>query len=570
MTSLIRSYLDTVQFYDSEAERISGDTTYLDEATSTNSQGEVQVKREALREEFLNIQQKLWESNVAWMVCSALDYIGYSLTGAYTKFDSALVLRAQPLKPLPKEGISQKDFNQAKQKLDPKKLPSPENFKLGVGTCEYQLSGFENCPNSQWRAHELNYTDKAHQSNRATNHWQIPVAEEVARIKALGVNAYRFSVEWSLIEPTKGEINIQALNRYEELCDALIKEGIEPCITLHHFSHPQWFEDLGAFENEENIAHFVSFSKVMYERLGDRVQTWFTINEPNIYAALGYHGLFDKFPPGRILRIGTMMKVLANLFKAHDEVYEMIHGLHASSSDKYSEPKIGFIHQMLRFKAKSWFDPIRLFGSYMDYIFCHNKVMHFARTGEFSFSFPGFGSVRYVSPKGPKSDFIGINYYTVPLMQSSTEPMAKEEGEEFTDMDFRTHPTGLYLGLREAHTIGKPLMVTENGIADSRDDRRAKFIRENLLAAQKAVESHVNLKGYFYWSLMDNSEWRHGTGLKNFGLYAVNWNTFERKLREGAEAFVSFAKSWSFVPTPELPKAEKLEPDDVDTELQTA
>jgi len=170
--------------------------------------------------------------------------------------------------------------------------------------------------------------------------------------------------------------------------------------------------------------------------------------------------------------------------------------------------------------------------------------MHFARTGEFSYSCPGFGSVRYVTEGGPKSDFIGINYYTVPLMQSWSQPMAKCEGEEFTDMDFRTHPTGLYLGLREVHTLGQEIMVTENGIADSRDDRRAKFIREHLLAIQKSLGDRVNLSGYFYWSLMDNSEWRHGIGVKNFGLYAINWETFERTLRKGAQAFVDFAKSW--------------------------
>lgn len=535
MATSIGNYIGTLHFFNTQTSALLSPTRDPQQT----------ISRDAIRKQYLELQNELWESNIAWMVCSVLDTLGYSLKEAYKRLDSACALDTSPLTPLPKEGVSQKDFNGAEQKLNPESFPDRTQFKMGVGTCEYQLSGYENCPDSQWHTHELAHTDEAHQSKKATNHWQTPVAEEVKRIKELGVNAYRFSVEWSLIEPRQGEFSEAAIQRYEDLCDALLEAGIEPCITLHHFSHPKWFEDMGAFEQEENIKHFVNFSQKMYQRLGSKVSTWFTINEPNIYAALGYHGLFDKFPPGRTLRIGTMMQVLANLFAAHDQVYGVIHQMHQSDSSTYTfKPKVGFIHQMLRFEARFWFDPIRLFGKYMNYIFCHDKVIHFARTGEFSFSCPGFGSVRYVTPRGPKWDFIGINYYTVPLMQSWFNPMARREGEEFTDMDFRTHPTGLYTGLREVHTLGKPIMVTENGIADSRDDRRAKFIQENLLAVQKAVQDGVNLGGYFYWSLMDNSEWRHGTGVKNFGLYAVNWTTFERTLRAGARAFVKFVQSW--------------------------
>ena len=537
MITAVGAYLDAIASFDEQKKLLESSGTTLTITTA----------RDSIRAHYLDVQDELWKSNIAWMICAALEKVGYSLKNSYTQLDQALVLKDAPLEPLPESGVSQKDFNDAASKLNPQAFPHPNDFKLGVGTCEYQLSGFKNCPDSQWHKHELKYTDTAHQSNQATNHWKIPVAEEVERIKALGVTAYRFSVEWSLIEPEQGTINQDAITHYSELCDALIKEGIDPCITLHHFSHPQWFEDLGAFEKEENIDYFVNFSKMMYERLGDRVQTWFTINEPNIYAAMGYHGLFDTFPPGKMLQIGTMMRVLANLFRAHDRVYDMIHSTYHSNFRRHEgarAPKVGFVHQMLRFKPRFWFDPIRLFGKYMNFVFCHDRVMHFARTGEFSYSCPGFGSVRYVTEGGPKSDFIGINYYTVPLMQSWSQPMAKCEGEEFTDMDFRTHPTGLYLGLREVHTLGQEIMVTENGIADSRDDRRAKFIREHLLAIQKSLGDRVNLSGYFYWSLMDNSEWRHGIGVKNFGLYAINWETFERTLRKGAQAFVDFAKSW--------------------------
>jgi len=111
-------------------------------------------------------------------------------------------------------------------------------------------------------------------------------------------------------------------------------------------------------------------------------------------------------------------------------------------------------------------------------------------------------------------------------------------------MDFRTHPTGLYTGLKEMATLGYPLMVTENGIADSEDSRRARYIQENLYACQKAIEDGVDLRGYFHWAFLDNSEWEHGIKVKNFGLFAVNWDTFERKLRDGAQPFIDFIAIW--------------------------
>ncbi len=500
----------------------------------------IEQARADLRTDFTHVRDAAWSSTPMWLANRFFEVITRNnLEAAYLRLDTALVAKVIDLRPT-EEDISQKDFNDAENLLDPKQFPSPDRFKFGVGTCEYQVSGRDNCPDSQWAHFEPGHVREANLSGKAANHWNLSL-RDIELLRQLGVNSYRFSVEWSLIEPKEGEFNQEAIDHYVTLCLELRKAGIEPTVTLHHFTHPQWFEEKGAFANEANIKHIVAFSEKMYDALHPYVNTWYTINEPNIYAQMGYHGVFGSFPPGRVLRIGTMMQVLCNLFKAHDRIYDALHA--KALAEGHNKPSIGIIHQMLRFQAKRRYDPIRFFADYMSWMFSHDRTAHFLRSGEFKFWAPGFGSVSYTSDK-PRHDFIGVNYYTVPLLQSGNPPCTTNEGEVLTDMDFRTHPTGLYTGLKEMATLGYPLMVTENGIADSEDSRRARYIQENLYACQKAIEDGVDLRGYFHWAFLDNSEWEHGIKVKNFGLFAVNWDTFERKLRDGAQPFIDFIAIW--------------------------
>lgn len=454
-------------------------------------------------------------SCVLWMM-------GVDLKGAFDALEKALSQKAFPLH-APSESNA----------FDPSRFPA--DFKWGAGTCEYQLSGAEHCSHNQWVDWEEKYVAEACRSKTATDHW-VRYVEDVQLLKNLGINSYRFSVEWSEIEPSQGQYNQAAIDHYKDLCQRLLDAGIEPCVTLHHFTHPQWFEDIGAFEKEENIAHIVRFTEKMVGEL-DGVKTWFTINEPNVYAAMGYHsGIIGHFPPAGNYRYQKMFEVYANLLRAHDRMYDAI------KNTAKGETQVGIVHQMLEFEpAGSLESPI---ASYMTWVFMSRPFVHFMRTGEFRMQVPGLVNVSYVSDK-PRGDFIGINYYTRPLIDFFAEgQMGARENEVITDMGFRTHPAGLYKWLCELHSIGLPLIITENGIADADDSRRGRFIEQQLLAIQKAIEAGVNLQGYFHWAAFDNAEWEHGVGPKRFGLYAVDFDTKERRLREGARAYIDAIRAW--------------------------
>ena len=197
-------------------------------------------------------------------------------------------------------------------------LKFPKDFKWGVATCEYQNSGSEKCPDSNWAHWEKQEgaIQTGEIAGESTCHYDNPL-RTIKQIKALGCNTYRFSVEWSLIEPRQGEYAEEVIEHYSDVVDALLANGIEPMITLHHFSHPQWFEELGAFEKTENNRHLVLFAKKIFNRLSDRVKLWVTINEPGVYAAQGYY--MGDFPPGTKVLSRKLLKPTATVVKKFND-----------------------------------------------------------------------------------------------------------------------------------------------------------------------------------------------------------------------------------------------------------
>jgi len=179
----------------------------------------------------------------------------------------------------------------------------PQGFLWGTAISEYQVSGAHHCPYSNWALweRETHPNGKPRILNGAASenacdfkslyHQYIPIMQE------LRTNAFRFSIEWSNIEPQEGNFSEAELQHYEDLIDRLLVAGVTPMITLHHFTDPVWFCQKGGFEREENIFYFVRFCKKVFERLSEKAQLWATFNEPNIYMFQGY--LRGVFPPGK-------------------------------------------------------------------------------------------------------------------------------------------------------------------------------------------------------------------------------------------------------------------------------
>lgn len=424
--------------------------------------------------------------------------------------------------------------------IDTNQISFPNNFLWGTAISEYQNSGALNTGISNWSKWEsTNFkNNKPHikngqRSGKACDFWNR-YNHDIQLMRKVGLNSLRFSVEWSRIEPVEGQFNADALEHYSNLCDNLIKAGITPLITLHHFTHPLWFEKKGGFEKEENIFFFVRFCQRVFQKLGNRVHMWCTINEPTIYVLQGY--IRGAFPPGQTnMLLG--LKVLKNLMQAHVCVYNAL-----KSMPFGVEAQIGFIHQYLKFEAYSYWNILEHIPIFFLNYILNTAVLNFCASGRFSIHIPFIFTTQYNAPKKQKIlDFFGLNYYSrvvIRLQLSLKEPMVSSHypGEIMTDMPYAIYPEGLYNAISKISPIGVPIYITENGIADEKDNRRELFLKRYLYALSKAIEDGFDVRGYYYWSLMDNFEWDEGYSMK-FGLYKVNFKTQERTLRQGARQY---------------------------------
>ena len=424
----------------------------------------------------------------------------------------------------------------------------PSDFLWGSATAAFQVEGHN--AQSNWTMWE-NSTDeqgnprihKGQKSGDACDHLHRYREDMKIAAQDLGINSYRFSIAWSRIEPKQGEYNQEALQHYSNVIDACLENGIQPMITLHHFSHPLWFENIGSFEKEENIEHFLRFAETIFAAYSDRVKFWCTHNECGPFATMGW-GL-GVFPPGKnsLQQVGT---VLLNLVKSHTQVYRKLKSM--PNGDKV---QIGLVKNIFQFDPWSRWNPIHwVICRFIDEVY-NESLLGAIRDGIFQIRWRPFINMQVdVSFAKGATDFIGLNYYSNLLINirrgidASSGPPFKgwgRKGQVMTDFPYTTYPEGFYRALQRISTLDKPIIVTENGIPDNLDDRRQDWIERYLYAMHKAISEGVNVKGYQYWSLLDNFEWAEGYDMR-FGLYAVDFETQERTLREGAKAYARIVK----------------------------
>lgn len=416
-----------------------------------------------------------------------------------------------------------------------------------MATAAYQVEG--NCDNNNWSAWE-NARDEngkpriknGRRAELACDHWNR-YREDILLMQELGVKAYRFSVEWSKIEPREGEFDEAALQHYREVCDALLAAGLTPMVTLHHFTHPIWFEQKGAFEKAENIPLWIRFCEKVFQTLQDKVDLWCTINETEVFASQGYFQ--GVFPPGKKDPQLTG-EVLKNLLEAHVQVYQAIKRLPGGG-----KARLGLVKDIFQFDPNSrwnfwdWLVSRKLNDLFTD------SILEYFRTGHFEFSIPGMVNLEHFNAEAPRTlDFIGLNYYSHFRVKFQFNPQEFFTfkflpDEIMTDMPYPIYAEGFYRALKTLAQLQKPIYITENGIADAKDDRRELFIRRYLYALSQAIKEGCDVRGYFYWSLLDNFEWAEGYDMK-FGLYEVDFTTQKRELREGAKYFVNVVKGKKF------------------------
>ena len=307
------------------------------------------------------------------------------------------------------------------------------------------------------------------------------------------------------------------------MIDDLLSRGIEPMITLHHFSHPIWFEDKGGFLNQENIHHWVDYCERVFTALSDRVKNWCTVNEPEVFAIMGYH--MKLFPPGKG-SIRKTIRVMQNVVRAHATVY---HSLKAIKP----EARIGLA------KNITIFDPLRrwnLLHWLTTFILNHiwNGAMISALTKGKMFG-------RRISQAKGSLDYIGLNYYTHALVspfipQTIEVDLPKRPHEVMTEFGYPMYAEGLERSVEMLTPLGVPIEITENGVADSEDSLRPEHLKRHLWIISEMLKKGQDIRSYYHWSLMDNFEWAEGYSLR-FGLYNVNYETQERTLRNSGKIY---------------------------------
>lgn len=411
------------------------------------------------------------------------------------------------------------------------KLEFPKGFLWGTATSAHQVEG--NNTNSDWWLWEqqnkgkiMNVREekfknqKFEPSGRASDHYHR-YEEDFDLIKGMHNNAHRLSIEWARIEPGEGEWDLNELQHYKKVLQALKKRHIKVMLTLHHFSSPAWLARKGGWVNCHSPYYFNRYVEFVVKNLGELVDLWITINEPGIYAEGSY---LSGFWPPQEKNIFHATLVYLNMARAHKKAYYTIHQLLDSVDHK---AMVGAAVNVMSYTAYKKHRLIELL-----YIHAADR----------------FTNHSFFDLTKKTHDFLGVNFYfRVRLKQKEgslkPEVMSLKEPEgEVSDMGWLIYPHGIFSVLFDFKDFHLPIYITENGMATTDDRRRVKFLIDHLTEIHHAIKNDVDVRGYFYWSLLDNFEWDKSFGPK-FGLIEVDFKTLARKPKPSSRVYGEIAQN---------------------------
>jgi beta-glucosidase len=431
----------------------------------------------------------------------------------------------------------------------------PAGFLLGTATAAHQIEGGLDNDWTDWeRGYHTDGTPHVHArtaSGAACDSWNR-FDDDLALMRQLGANAYRLSVEWSRLEPEEGTWNEAAADRYLEWVRRLRACGIEPMVTLYHFTLPRWVATQGGWLNDRTIDLSADFAGRVAKKLGGEVDLWCTVNEPNVVAAMSY--VKGLFPPGlRDQRAAA--RVLARQLEAHARMAEAIRAHdHGDADGDGQSARVGLAHHVRIFEPANHSPLNLLIAGFIDQFF-NQSIVDAHLTGRVQLEIPGVIEIDEEVPglKG-SFDYLGLNYYgrdhiRADLKDPSLSKQYVPEGRPVNDLGWDIYPEGLYQLLRRYGSLGLPIYVTENGIADRSGTVRPEFIRAHFEALVRAARDGVDVRGYFHWSLMDNFEWAEGYEAR-FGLFRVEFDSPDktRLPTPAVEMFQSIARSLRLKP----------------------
>jgi len=374
----------------------------------------------------------------------------------------------------------------------------PDGFSWGTATAAHQVEGGNS--NNDWWAWEHDPDSPCVEpSGDACDHY-ARYPDDIALLASLGFNSYRFSIEWSRIEPEDGEFSRAALEHYRRMLGTCHDHDVEPVVTFHHFTTPRWVADRGGWIEPATADLFARFCERAAGHLGDLVARACTINEPNMPATIGY--LAGTFPPGK--RDPELRRRANDVFiDAHRKAFDAI----KSGADP--EVPVGMTLAMSDFQAVDGGESRR------------DRIIR------------NLEDVYLEAVRG--DDFIGVQTYSRTRV-GPDGALPPEEGVRTTLMGYEFWPEALEATVRRAWAATRqtPVVVTENGIATENDAERIEYVERALRGVLRCLDDGIEVLGYTYWSLLDNFEWALGYGPR-FGLIAVDRKTFARRVKPSAE-----------------------------------
>lgn len=405
----------------------------------------------------------------------------------------------------------------------------PDGFLWGSATAGHQVEG-NNINSDSWLLENIHPTLFAEPSGDACNHYHL-FAQDIGLLADLGLNTFRFSVEWSRVEPEDGMISHAELDHYRAVLDACHQHGVRPMVTFNHFTVPRWFAGRGGWEHPDAPLVFGRYCDTVARALGDRMAFATTLNEPNLTKLLfgipGLRGskLGTQMDRDMIRKAGQMVgtgrfsswifgdleHIHNGLLEAHKAGYQAIKsvwphlpvGVSIAMEDDQAinDSAIPMLNKKRRLAYEPWFEAVSSHG-----------------------------------------DFLGVQAYSrCRIGPEGMLPPAK--GAPLTDMGYEFYPEALEGVLRYSHEhVRVPLYVTENGVATTDDTRRVEYIRRAVTGVSHCLRDGIDIRGYVHWSLLDNFEWLEGYRPR-FGLVAVNRVTFERHLKPSATYFGQIART---------------------------
>ncbi len=416
----------------------------------------------------------------------------------------------------------------------------PEGFLLGCATAAHQVEGGLD---NDWTRMERDHPERIRDgsvSGIACDHYER-YRDDLRQLAAMGHTAHRFSIEWSRVEPQDGVFDRDALLHYRDVARTCRSLGMEPVVTLHHFTLPLWLADRGGVRSADAPHRFGRFAALCAETLVDDVSWWITVNEPGVLAVFGY--LYAEWPPLEPSMRG-FLAALGGMARMHAAGYRAIHDV-ASSHRRNASVSIAHHERPMRpLDARS---PVHRAVTLLPNAIFNRWFLRACTSGRL---LPPVGHGEPVGGLRNSLDYIGLNFYCEERVRFNPRRPRELFAENVVPDDLPLSAFGWTIdapALRRAidnlwRQFRLPILVTENGVADDHDELRPGFIVDHLIAVSDAITGGADVRGYLHWTAMDNFEWAEGYA-KRFGLLAVDRATMERIPKPSAAVFAEICRT---------------------------